>query len=94
MLAAEILIRPIVTEKSTGMMAEGKYTFQVALKATKPEIRKAVEELFKVHTVSVTTMRVGGKLRRQGRTFGYRPDWKKAIVTLREGESIQIFEGV
>lgn len=94
MEAMDLLIRPVVTEASTQMMAEGKYTFQVALRATKPEIAKAVEKLFQVKVKKVHTMRVPGKLRRQGRTAGYRPDWKKAIVTLAEGQSITLFEGV
>lgn len=94
MESSEILVRPIITEKSNDLMAYGKYTFRVALTATKPEIAKAVEEMFKVNVVRVTTMRVRGKLRRQGRTFGYRSDWKKAIVQLRPGQSIQLFEGV
>ncbi len=90
----EVLERPIITEKSNDQMALGKYTFRVALHATKPEIKRAVEEIFKVQVVSVQTMRVRGKLRRQGRTYGYRSDWKKAIVQLKDGQSIQIFEGV
>lgn len=90
----EVLVRPIITEKSNDLMALGKYTFRVALTATKPEIRKAVEEAFKVNVVRVTTMRMPGKLRRQGRTSGYRPDWKKAIVELKQGQSIALFEGV
>lgn len=90
----EVLVRPIITEKSNDLMALGKYTFRVALTATKPEIKKAVEESFKVNVVRVTTMRMHGKLRRQGRTFGHRPDWKKAIVEVRQGQSIALFEGV
>lgn len=94
MESSDILVRPIITEKSNELMAYGKYTFRVALNATKPEIAKAVEEAFKVKVVRVTTMRVRGKLRRQGRTSGHRPDWKKAIVQLKPGQSITLFEGV
>lgn len=90
----DVLERPIVTEKSNDQMALGKYTFRVALTATKPEIKRAVEELFKVQVLSVQTMRVRGKLRRQGSTSGYRSNWKKAVVKLKSGQSIQIFEGV
>jgi large subunit ribosomal protein L23 len=91
----DVLIRPIITEKSNALMAEqNKYTFRVHPKATKPEIRRAVEAIFKVPVVEVRTMNVRGKLRRQGRTMGYQPAWKKAIVTVAEGKSIQFFEGV
>lgn len=90
----DILIKPIITEKSTAMMAEGKYTFQVPLKANKYQIRDAVEEVFQVKVASVSTMRMEGKTKRMGRYVGKRSDWKKAIVTLKEGESIELFEGV
>lgn len=91
----EVIKRPIVTEKSTGLMQEAnKYTFEVALQANKTEIKRAVEELFKVHVTDVRTMRVRGKVKRLGRFEGRRPDRKKAIVTLRPGDRIQVFEGV
>lgn len=90
----DVLIRPIVTEKTSAQMSEGKYTFRVAKGATKPEIRRAVETLFKVPVLEVRTARMQGKLRRQGRTQGYQPDWKKAVVTLAPGKSIEFFEGV
>ncbi|MFO7172003.1 MAG: 50S ribosomal protein L23 [Bacillota bacterium] len=91
--ARDILIRPIITEKSTAAMAQRKYTFQVHPDATKTQIKQAVEEIFKVKVVKVNTMNVPGKRRRMGRSVGYRPSWKKAIVTLAEGQSIPIFEG-
>lgn len=90
----EVLRRPIITEKSNAMMAEGKYTFEVARRATKPEIRRAVETLFKVPVTEVRTIAMTGKQRRQGRNVGYRPDWKKAIVTVADGKTIEFFEGV
>jgi len=90
----DVLIRPIITEKSSDLMSLGQYTFRVAPTATKSEIKSAVEEIFKVQVLDVRTMKVRGKLRRQGRTSGHRPDWKKAIVQLKAGQSIQIFEGV
>lgn len=90
----DIILRPVVTEKSTGLMGENKYTFEVALKANKHQIRDAVEKIFNVRVESVRTMRQRGKLRRQGRTEGRRPDWKKAIVTLAEGDRIEIYEGL
>lgn len=92
MEAREILIRPIVTEKSTALMEQGKYTFRVPLQATKIQIRQAVEQIFKVKVQSVNTMRYEGKLKRMGRTEGRRSDWKKAIVTLQPGETIELFE--
>ena len=92
--ARDILIKPIVTEKSTALMAEGKYTFKVPLNANKYEIRDAVEEIFNVKVAAVSTMRMEGKKKRMGRFEGKRSDWKKAIVTLKEGETIELFEGV
>lgn len=93
MEARDILIRPIVTEKSTALMEQGKYTFRVPLAATKIQIRQAVEQIFKVKVQAVNTMRYGGKLKRMGRTQGRRSDWKKAVVTLKPGEAIELFEG-
>lgn len=93
MEARDILVRPIVTEKSTALMEQGKYTFRVPLAATKIQIRQAVEQIFKVKVQAVNTMRYEGKLKRMGRTQGRRSDWKKAIVTLKPGEAIELFEG-
>ena len=93
MEARDILIRPIVTEKSTALMEQGKYTFRVPLAATKIQIRQAVEQIFKVKVQAVNTMRYEGKLKRMGRTQGRRSDWKMAVVTLKPGEAIELFEG-
>ena len=93
MEARDILIRPIVTEKSTALMEQGKYTFRVPLAATKIQIRQAVEQILKVKVQAVNTMRYEGKLKRMGRTQGRRSDWKKAVVTLKPGEAIELFEG-
>ena len=93
MEARDILIRPIVTEKSTALMEQGKYTFRVPLAATKIQIRQAVAQIFKVKVQAVNTMRYEGKLKRMGRTQGRRSDWKKAVVTLKPGEAIELFEG-
>ena len=93
MEARDILIRPIVTEKSTALMEQGKYTFRVPLAATKIQIRQAVEQIFKVKVQAVNTIRYEGKLKRMGRTQGRRSDWKKAVVTLKPGEAIELFEG-
>jgi len=86
---------PIITEKTHALKEAGnKVTFRVAIKANKIEIRKAVEELFKVKVLGVNTVKLRGKKKRQGRTQGVRPDWKKAIVTLAQGEKIPGLEGL
>lgn len=82
MIAEEIIIAPIVTEKSNNSIQEGKYTFKVNKKATKVEIRNAVEKLFGVKVLNVNTMNVGGKKKRVGVHQGKTSDWKKAIVTI------------
>jgi len=88
------VVRPVVTEKtSAAYQARGEYVFEVAPDATKPAIREAVEKLFGVKVTGVWTMNVRGKTRRTGRNVGTRPNWKKAVVTLREGDKIDIFEG-
>lgn len=92
--ARDVLIRPVITEKSTALMAENKYTFVVPLKATKIEVRQAVEQIFKVKVVDVNTIRVLGKVKRMGKTKGKRSDYKKAIVKLAPNERIEFFEGV
>ena len=95
MLAQDIIIRPIITEKSMEGIAMKRYTFRVADSANKIEIAKAVEELFGVKVKKVNTIRVKGHLKRQGRTQGYTSDWKKAIVTLKEdSKTIEFFEGM
>ena len=89
------IVRPIVTEKtSIARQDRGEYVFEVAPDATKPAIRQAIEQLFGVKVTGVWTSNHRGKLRRVGKTSGNRPNWKKAIVTLREGDTIEgIFEG-
>ena len=82
MFAEDIIVRPIITEKSSFAMSEGKYTFEVSRKATKIDIRNAVEKLFGVKVLDVTTMNVKGKPKRQGVHAGKTSDWKKAIVTI------------
>jgi len=86
----QIIRRALQTEKSSLMMAENKYVFEVERRAGKPEIKKAVEALFKVEVAEVRTMTVRGKVKRMGRFSGKRPDWKKAVVTLVEGNSIDL----
>ena len=91
----EVIIRPVVTEKSTEQLdRHGAYSFVVAKDANKVEIASAVEKLFNVKVESVRTMQYRGKERRVGRHVGRRAAWKKAVVTLREGDTIEIFEGV
>jgi large subunit ribosomal protein L23 len=93
--AYQIIERPLVTEKSMAGAGEGKYTFRVEKSSNKIEIAKAVEEIFKVQVDSVNTMIVKGKTRRQGRfPMGKTADWKKAIVSLKPGFKIEIFEGM
>ncbi len=82
MKAEEIIIKPIVTEKSSAGLQEGKYTFKVNKKATKIDIARAVEKLFNVKVLKVNTMIVKGKEKRVGRSVGMTSDWKKAIVTI------------
>jgi large subunit ribosomal protein L23 len=95
MVAQEIIIRPIITEKSMSQFAMKKYTFEVAKSANKIEIAKAIEELFPVKVSKVNTMNVRGHLRRQGRSQGYTSAWKKAIVTLTEdSKPIDFFESM
>lgn len=95
MVAQDIIVRPIITEKSMMGAAEKKYTFEVAKKAGKIEIAKAVEELFNVKVAKVNTVNVRGKLRRQGRSQGYTRAWKKAYVTLtQDSKNIEFFEGM
>ena len=82
MMPEDIIIAPIVTEKSNDGLQEGKYTFKVNKKATKVDIARAVEKLFEVKVLKVNTINVSGKTRRVGRNYGKTSDWKKAIVTI------------
>jgi len=95
MNAQQIVQRPLVTERTMTLRDdENKYAFVVHPRATKPEIRKAVEELFDVKVTNVATMNVMGKVRRMGRFAGPRAAWKKAIVTIAEGQKIEIYDAV
>lgn len=93
MYAQDVILRPVITEKSTRLMENDKYTFYVHPQATKIDIRRAVEEIFQVRVVEVRTMKVHGKPRRVGRITGRTPDRKKAIVKLAPGNRIEVFEG-
>jgi large subunit ribosomal protein L23 len=90
---SQVIIRPVVSEKSYVLAANDKYTFRVHPDAHKTQIRQAVEELFDVKVESVNVLKVQSKPKRRGLTKGRRPGWKKAIVELREGYEIEIFEG-
>ena len=87
----EVLRRPLITEKNTMVSVQDKYTFEVATSATKPMIRRAVETLFKVDVIGVNTSTVHGKLRRVGKSRGMTRGWKKAVVTLKQGQRIEAF---
>ncbi|MGD0266215.1 MAG: 50S ribosomal protein L23 [Candidatus Methylomirabilota bacterium] len=90
----QTVLKPLLTEKGTRLKEEGnQYLFQVAKTANKVEIKQAIEQLFKVTVLDVRTARVRGKVKRLGRFQGRRPDWKKAIATLKEGDSIELYEG-
>lgn len=91
----QIIKRPLITEKSTRQKEKGnQIAFVVDPRANKIQVRQAVEKLFKVKVEAVRTLNLAGKRKRVGRSFGWQSDWKKAIVTLKEGERIEFFEGV
>ncbi|MFP4456075.1 MAG: 50S ribosomal protein L23 [Clostridia bacterium] len=91
----DVIIKPIITERTSLLMEEDKYTFQVAVNANKIQIKNAIEELFDVKVAKVRTMRMQGKMKRMGVHIGRRPSWKKAIVSLTpDSKPIEIFEGV
>ncbi len=92
---SKVIIRPLLTEKNAALKEnDNRVVFEVAPDANKIEIKKAVEEAFQVSVKSVNVLNVRGKLKRLGRKVGRRRDWKKAIVTLKEGSTIEFFEGV
>ena len=90
----DLIRRPLVTEKATRLLEENKYTFEVDAKATKPEIKAAIEGLFEVKVVRVNTIKPPQKQRRVGRFTGHKPHYKRAIVTLAQGDSITLFPEV
>jgi large subunit ribosomal protein L23 len=94
LVTQEIVKRPLITEKAErNREAHRQYAFEVHREATKIQVKQAVEKLFSVHVTSVHTSTARGKNKRVGRSFGRRPNWKKAVVTLKEGETIALFEG-
>ncbi len=90
----EVLRRPLVTEKNTELQMQGKYVFEVAEGANKPQIKQAVEKAFHVTVTGVNVINIRSRVRRVGRRKLSTPSWKKAIVTLQPGDKIEIFEGV
>ena len=89
-----VLIRPIITEKSTVLTGADKYVFEVDVRANKNQIKEAVQLAFNVRVSEVNTMNMKGKPKRFGRKVVNRPDWKKAVVTLVHGDKIELFEGI
>lgn len=92
--AYRILVRPLISEKATILASENKYVFEVNRQATKQEIKQAVKDVYGIEPIGVNVISVEGKSRRYGRTLGRTKNRKKAIVTLPEGRSIQVYEGV
>lgn len=90
--AYDIVIRPLITEKATKLVDEGKYTFEVMQGVNKIEIKNAIEELFKVNVVKINVINVRKKERRVGKYEGFRPAVRKAIVTLQKGQTLDVFE--
>jgi len=90
----EVLRRPLITEKATLLKEGDKYAFEVAKEATKPQIKEAVEKIFKVEVVKVNVITIPGKTKRMGRREVTSPSWKKAMVSLEPGHKITFFEGV
>jgi len=91
---ADLILKPIITEKGTIQMELNKYVFDVLPKATKPDIKAAIESLFDVTVIKVNTLHLPRKKRRVGRFIGYKTQYKRAIVTLKEGDTIALFPDV
>jgi large subunit ribosomal protein L23 len=93
MEARQVIIEPVVSEKSYALMADGKYTFRVDERAHKTQIARAIEEIFEVRVKGVRTAKVRSKPKRRGVNSGRTPSWKKAVVELAPGDRIELFEG-
>lgn len=91
---ADLIVKPIVTEKATLLLEQNKYVFNVVSSATKPDIKAAIQNLFDVTVIKVNTFHLAPKKKRVGRFMGYKPHYKRAIVTLQEGDSITLFPEV
>ena len=92
--AYNILLRPLVTEKVSNLATENKYVFEVSVSANKVEVAKAIEEVYGIKPIKVNIIRVVGKNTRYGRIAGRKKDWKKAVISLPEGKTIKVYEGV
>ncbi len=88
----DVIIRPVLSEKSTDLAEENKYVFQVAMSANKHLIKKAIKEIFNVNPLKINVMKVRGRRKRVRHQYGYTTSWKKAIITIGEGEKIELFE--
>lgn len=93
MEARDLILKPLISEKSVAKMGENKYSFKVRLDANKTQIKHAIQTIYGVTVTDVNTMRMHGKVRRVGKFQGRRSDWKKAVVELKEGDKITVFEG-
>lgn len=89
----DVIIKPVLSEKSTSLAEMGKYVFRVSKKANKKIVKRAIKEIFNVDPVSVNIINVRGHRKRVRYNYGFTPSWKKAIVTLKEGDKIELFEG-
>ncbi|NJM05149.1 50S ribosomal protein L23 [Candidatus Gracilibacteria bacterium] len=88
----KIILRPLITEKNTNLMELNQYCFEVDREASKPQIKRAIENIFSVSVTKVRTINMRGKQKRRGTVLGHQRDWKKAIVTLADGDRIELFE--
>ncbi|TAL39234.1 MAG: 50S ribosomal protein L23 [Spirochaetes bacterium] len=88
----DTIVKPVLSEKSTEFASQGKYVFRVAMKANKPLIRKAIKELFNVTAKKINIVNVRGKKKRVRAQYGFTSSWKKAVVTVKAGEKIELFE--
>jgi len=92
--AYKVIIRPLITEKATDLVSQNKYSFEVAINTNKIEVKNAIKALYNVEPLDVNVIKMRGKRVRQGRVSGKRKNWKKAIVTLKQGDKIEVYEGV
>lgn len=93
-LNSDILVEPLITEASTAAMELNKYVFKVAADSSKAQVKKAIQDLYKVKVLSVNTVKIPRKFRKYGKTPGWKAGFKKAVVTLKEGDKIELFKGV
>jgi large subunit ribosomal protein L23 len=92
--AYRVLVKPLITEKAADLGAQDKYVFEVSVRSNKIEVAKAIDEVYGVMPIAINIINMKGKLKRQGRKIGKRKNWKKAIITLPKGKTINVYEGV